>query len=79
MLQYIIRRILLMIPTIFIISIIVFFIIQLPPGDFLTTLVSAMASQGETVDQTALQALRDQYGLGQPIYVQYYKWMSNIL
>jgi peptide/nickel transport system permease protein len=79
MLQYIIRRILLMIPTIFIISIIVFFIIQLPPGDFLTTLVSAMASQGETVDQTALQALRDQYGLGQPVYVQYYKWMSNIL
>jgi len=79
MLQYIVRRILLMIPTIFIISIIVFFIIQLPPGDFLTTLVSAMASQGETVDQTALQALRDQYGLGQPIYVQYYKWMSNIL
>jgi len=79
MLQYIIRRILLMIPTIFIISIIVFFIIQLPPGDFLTTLVSAMATQGETVDQTALQALRDQYGLGQPVYVQYYKWMSNIL
>jgi len=79
MLQYIVRRILLMIPTIFIISIIVFFIIQLPPGDFLTTLVSAMASQGETVDQTALQALRDQYGLGQPVYVQYYKWMSNIL
>ena len=79
MLQYIIRRILLMIPTVFIISILVFFIIQLPPGDFLTTLVSAMASQGETVDQSALQALRDQYGLGQPMYVQYYKWMSNIL
>jgi peptide/nickel transport system permease protein len=68
-----------MVPTVFAISIVVFIIIQLPPGDFLTTLVSAMSSQGESVDQAALDALRDQYGLGQPPYVQYYKWMKNIL
>lgn len=79
MLQYILRRVLLMIPTVFAISIVVFIIIQLPPGDFLTTLVATMSSQGETVDQQALDALRQQYGIGQPVYVQYYKWMKNIL
>ncbi len=76
---YILRRVLVMIPTIFAISLVVFIIIQLPPGDFLTTLVSAMSSQGEEVNPAALNALKEQYGLGQPVYVQYYKWMSNIL
>ncbi len=79
MVQFIVRRLLLMIPTIFAISIVVFIIIQLPPGDFLTTMVSAMSSQGESVNQAALDALRDQYGLGQPLYVQYFKWISNII
>jgi len=79
MIQFIVRRLLLMIPTIFAISIVVFIIIQLPPGDFLTTMVSAMSSQGESVNQAALDALKDQYGLGQPLYVQYFKWMSNII
>jgi peptide/nickel transport system permease protein len=79
MIQYIVRRVLQMIPTTFAISIVVFIIIQLPPGDFLTTMVSAMSSQGESVNQAALDALKDQYGLGQPLYVQYYKWMSNII
>lgn len=79
MIQYIVRRVLLMIPTIFAISVVVFIIIQLPPGDFLTTMVSAMSSQGESVNQAALDALKDQYGLGQPLYVQYFKWMSNII
>ena len=79
MIQFIVRRLLLMIPTVFAISIVVFIIIQLPPGDFLTTMVSAMSSQGESVNQAALDALKDQYGLGQPLYVQYFKWMSNII
>lgn len=79
MLTYIIRRILYMIPTFFAISIVVFIIIQLPPGDFLTTLVAAMSSQGETVNEAALQSLRDRYGLGQPWYVQYFYWMRNII
>jgi peptide/nickel transport system permease protein len=79
MLTYILRRILYMIPTVFAISIVVFIIIQLPPGDYLTTLVAAMSSQGEQVNQDALEALRDRYGLGEPWYVQYFKWMKNIL
>lgn len=79
MLAFIIRRILYMIPTVFAISIVVFIIIQLPPGDYLTTLVAALSSQGEQVNADALEALRDRYGLGEPWYVQYFKWMRNIL
>src|SRR5690606_23224787 len=79
MLQLILKRLLFMIPTLFAITIVAFIIIQLPPGDYLTTLVASLASQGEQVDQAALQALRERYGLGQPIYVQYYKWISSIL
>lgn len=79
MLQYILRRLLVMIPTIVAISIVTFVIIQLPPGDFLTTLVAGLASQGETVNQDAILALQERYGLGQPIYVQYWKWFSGII
>jgi peptide/nickel transport system permease protein len=79
MLQYILRRVLYMIPTLFAISIVSFIIIQLPPGDYLTSLVATMASTGETVDRAQLVALEQRYGLGQPIYVQYWKWISGIL
>lgn len=79
MLQFVLRRTFYMIPTLFAISIVAFIIIQLPPGDYLTTLVASMAAQGEDIDPAALEALRSRYGLGQPVYVQYFKWMSNIL
>ena len=79
MFQFIIRRILYMIPTLFLISIVSFIIIQLPPGDYLTSLVATMASTGETVDRAALVALEQRYGLGQPVYVQYWKWISGIV
>ncbi|MBX3014368.1 MAG: ABC transporter permease [Caldilineaceae bacterium] len=79
MFQFILRRTLYLIPTLIAISLVMFIIIQLPPGDYLTTLVAAMASQGESVDQAALVALRERYGLGQPIYVQYWKWISSII
>lgn len=79
MVSYIFRRILLMFPTLIAISIVTFIIIQLPPGDFLTTLVSSLSSQGETVNQDALDALKRQYGLGEPMYYQYLVWMRNIL
>ncbi|MEZ4861678.1 MAG: ABC transporter permease [Caldilineaceae bacterium] len=79
MLQFILRRLAFLIPTLFAISLVMFVIIQLPPGDYLTTLVAAMASQGEDVDPAALAALKERYGLGQPVYVQYWKWISGIL
>ena len=76
---YILRRLLFMIPTVFGISIVTFVIIQLPPGDFLTTLIAGLASQGEDVNREAIEALSERYGLGQPLYVQYWKWMSGVL
>jgi peptide/nickel transport system permease protein len=78
MLGYILRRILMMIPTLLVISILSFIIIQLPPGDFLTTYAAQLSEMGDAMDQQALEALGERYGLGQPVYVQYYKWMSGI-
>src|SRR2546428_12918741 len=79
MLSYIVRRVFLLIPTIFVISVISFIIIQLPPGDFLTAQIAVLQSQGQLIDQSVIDAMQQQYGLDQPIYVQYYKWMSGIL
>ena len=79
MAKYIIKRVLYMIPTLFVISLISFTIIQLPPGDFLTSYVATLRQQGEDIDADAIKALEEQYGLNQPAYVQYGKWMSNIL
>ena len=79
MFQFILRRLMYMIPTLIAISIVSFVIIQLPPGDYLTSMVAGLRDQGVEVDAAQLAALKERYGLGQPIYVQYYKWMSGIL
>ncbi len=79
MLAYIARRVLLMIPTIFLISIISFVAIQLPPGDFMTSYVAGLRTMGENIEQEAIDNLRERYGLGQPVYVQYIKWISGII
>jgi len=78
MLGYILRRIGIMIPTLFIISIISFVVIQLPPGDFLSSYVMTLRSQGDTIDDAQIAALEERYGLNQPIYMQYAKWMVGI-
>jgi peptide/nickel transport system permease protein len=67
-----------MIPTLFAISLLSFLIIQLPPGDFLTTYAAQLREMGESVDAQTLDALRERYGLGQPFYIQYSKWISGI-
>ncbi len=79
MFAYIARRVLLMIPTLFLISIISFVAIQLPPGDYLTSYVATLRTQGDNIEQDAIDSMRERYGLGQPIYVQYVKWMSGII
>ncbi len=79
MLRFILRRFLLMIPTLIAISIVSFVIIQAPPGDFLTTYVAQLNARGETVDEAQIVALRARYGVDQPIYIQYFKWMRGIL
>ena len=79
MLIYVIRRILIMLPTLFVISIVTFVIIQLPPGDYLTTLVTELESRGEAVDQSQLQFLQQTYGLDKPLIEQYWMWFSGLL
>ncbi len=79
MLSYLLKRVLFMIPTLVVISIISFVIIQLPPGDFLTSYVAQLRMEGEDIDAEEIAALEARYGLGQPIYVQYFKWITGIL
>jgi peptide/nickel transport system permease protein len=79
MLEYIIRRVLLAIPTLFAISLLSFFVMQLPPGDFLTSYAALLAQMGEGVAAEQLEHLRKAYGLGEPTYIQYWKWISGIV
>jgi peptide/nickel transport system permease protein len=79
MIGYILRRIGIMIPTLFVISIISFAVIQLPPGDFLSSYVAQLSAMGESVDAAQLQGLQERYGLGKPLHEQYFKWISGIL
>jgi peptide/nickel transport system permease protein len=79
MLQYILRRALLMIPTLIVTSLVAFTIITLPPGDFATSYVQNMAAQGDTQSQETARAIREEFGLDQPVAIRYLKWMQGIL
>jgi peptide/nickel transport system permease protein len=76
---YIGRRVLLAVFTVWAISVLSFAIIQLPPGDYVSSYIAQMASMGSVVSDEEAQALRIQYGLGQPVYVQYLKWMKLVV
>lgn len=78
MLGFICRRVLYMIPTVILVSIVTFLIIQLPPGDYLDTLAAELSDSGG-LDSGTMAALREQYGLGQPIHIQYWKWITGIV
>ncbi len=77
--RYIIRRLLQFIPLLIAISVIIFVIIQLPPGDYLTTYIVQMKNSGTDVDQSYIINLTRQYGLDQPAHIQYFYWISNIV
>ncbi len=79
MLSYVIRRILVMVPTLVAISAIVFTIIQLPPGDYLTTLVAELQAQGEAQSLEKINFLREQYGLDRPPVEQYLLWLFGLV
>jgi peptide/nickel transport system permease protein len=68
-----------MIPTLIVISILAFVIIQLPPGDYLTVLRSQLRESGDLIDQSELAALEARYGLDKPVIVQYWKWVSGFI
>ena len=74
MATFVLRRVLLMIPTLLLISIVSFAIIQLPPGDFLDSYIAQLGQTGEMVDEALIASLKKRYGLERPFYVQYLKW-----
>jgi len=79
MLAYIIKRLMRMIPQIFIISVLAFIIIQLPPGDYLTEHLNRLRASGVSIDEAEVQRLTRMYGLDRPLHVQYIKWIGNII
>jgi peptide/nickel transport system permease protein len=79
MLTYIARRVLLMVPTLIAVSALVFVIIQLPPGDYFTSLLNELQSRGESVDQSKIDFLKAQYGFDKPLYQQYFLWLIGML
>jgi peptide/nickel transport system permease protein len=78
MTRYVLKRLLLLPVLLFAFSVVVFAIVQAPPGDFLTAYTATLASSGTSINAEHLAALRQEYGLDQPLYVQYLKWMANL-
>jgi peptide/nickel transport system permease protein len=79
MFGYIVHRLLIMIPTLLVISIVIFTIIQLPPGDYFSTYVAELQSQGEAVDLQKIAFLKAQYGFDKPVWEQYLYWVAGLL
>ncbi|KQX48440.1 ABC transporter permease [Paenibacillus sp. Root444D2] len=79
MLQYILRRIILVIPVVIFISMIVFYIIQLPPGDYVSTYAAKMSVAGDVMTQQDMDEMRASLRLDQPWFMQYLAWMKNIV
>ena len=79
MLSYIVRRSLYMVVVLLAVSVVAFIVIQLPPGDYLTTLVDELKARGLVVSEEQIRSLEQQYGLDLPLYAQYFKWTWDML
>jgi peptide/nickel transport system permease protein len=79
MLRYIIWRIFMMVPTLVIISALVFTIIELPPGDYFESYVAELQAQGESVNAEQIEALRQEYGFDKPPVIRYFHWVAGML
>lgn len=79
MAEYIVRRIFYMIILLVLLSVVSFIVIQLPPGDYLTTMVTRMRQLGVTIDPAILESYETRYGLNLPLYQQYLRWAGNLL
>jgi peptide/nickel transport system permease protein len=77
--RYMLRRVGLMLVTLIAISFVTFWIIQLPPGDYVSTMVAEAEARGEVVSPERIAAMRARYGLDDPFLVQYWNWISNII
>jgi peptide/nickel transport system permease protein len=79
MIAYVTRRLILALVTIWAISVISYAIIQLPPGDFVDSYIANLSASGSMVSAQEADAMREQYGLNRPIWVQYWKWISRVV
>lgn len=79
MLRFLLRRVLYMVPTLLAISAVVFLIINLPPGDYVDSLVADLRGQGQVVTQEQVEGLRQLYGLDRPIWEQYINWITDVV
>jgi peptide/nickel transport system permease protein len=79
MLSYVIKRLIYMIPTLVGMSIVAFLIIQLPPGDYLSSMLASMADAGVNINEEQIARYREIYGLDDPAFLQYWKWISGII
>ncbi len=79
MARYLILRVLAMIPTLFLISILVFVIIELPPGDYFESYVNELRALGEEADLAEVEQLKARYGFDQPAPVRYFRWVGGML
>lgn len=79
LLKYILRRILIMIPTLFVTSVLIFSIIALPPGDYFDTLVSESLAAGEKADLSRIEFLRTEYGFDKSPVERYVLWITNLI
>lgn len=77
--SYILRRLLAMVPTLLVISLVVFILIQLPPGDIITSTLESMRQQGMEASGEQIKALKAQYHLDKPIALQYLHWVFNFV
>jgi peptide/nickel transport system permease protein len=78
-LRVVVQRLFLLPVLLLVFSVMVFGLVQAPPGDFLTSYISMLAASGSSVDQAQVEALKHQFGLDQPFIVQYLLWMQNLL
>src|SRR4030095_12116087 len=79
MFRYFVQRLLVMIPTLIVISIAVFAIIKAPPGDCVESYMAELKAGGESMDPAKIEFLRRTYGLDLPFYMQYLKWAGGLL
>jgi len=79
MLAYLVHRLVLALLTIWTVSVLSFVIIQLPPGDYITSYIAQMSEAGGAVSEQEAEALRQEFGLDQPLWIQYIRWMKQVI
>ena len=77
--SYIIRRLLIMVPTVALIAVLTFVVVELPPGDYASRVAEAMEQRGENVDMEYIQAIRELYRLDDPTFVRFFNWLGGFM